>query len=285
MDKIKQQQINEITEYFIYTELAKLSTNKKNIKTLNEIAKQELGHYKFWGNITKREEKPNQWRIKKYIWLAKIFGLSFSLRLMEMGEDEASKFYAPLRDKYPDVASIEEEELQHEQKLIGILNDTRLNYVGSIVLGLNDALVEFTGTLAGLTFAFSNNKIVGATGLVMGIAASLSMAASGYLSSQEEEQNENINPTTAAIYTGFSYLITVAFLVIPYLIQDNPYIALGSMLTVTVLIIAGYTYYVSVAKAVSFKRRFLQMAVISLGVSAISFGIGMLIKQVFGVNV
>jgi len=285
MNKIKQQQINEITEYFIYTELAKFSTNKKNTKTLNEIAKQELGHYKFWKNITKREEKSNQRRIKKYIWLAKIFGLSFSLRLMEMGEDEASKFYAPLKVKYPGVKTIEEEELQHEQKLIGILNDTRLNYAGSIVLGLNDALVEFTGTLAGLTFAFSNNKIVGATGLVMGIAASLSMAASGYLSSKEEEQNENINPTTAAIYTGLSYLITVAFLVIPYLIQDNPYIALGSMLTVTVLIIAGYTYYVSVAKAVSFKKRFLQMAVISIGVSAISFGIGMLVKQVFGVNV
>jgi len=96
MAKIKQQQINEITEYFIYTELAKLSTNKKNTKILNEIAKQELGHYKFWKNITKTEEKPNQWQIKKYVWLTKIFGLSFSLRLMEMGEDEASKFYAPM---------------------------------------------------------------------------------------------------------------------------------------------------------------------------------------------
>jgi VIT1/CCC1 family predicted Fe2+/Mn2+ transporter len=285
MNKIKEQQINEITEYFIYTELAKLSTNKKNTEILSEIAKQELGHYNFWGNITKKEAKPNQWRIKKHVFLAKIFGLSFSLRLMEMGEDEASKFYASLKGKYPEVETIEQEELEHEQKLIGILNDTRLNYAGSIVLGLNDALVEFTGTLAGLTFAFNNNKIVGTTGLVMGIAASLSMAASGYLSSQEEDANENINPTTAAIYTGFSYLITVAFLVLPYLLQDNPYVALASMLTITVLIIAGYTYYVSVAKSVSFKKRFSQMALISLGVAAISFGIGIAIKQVFGVDV
>ena len=203
-----------------------------------------------------------------------------------MGEDEAGKFYASIKDKYEGVAQIEEDELQHEQKLIAILNDSRLNYAGSVVLGLNDALVEFTGTLAGLTFAFNNNKIVGATGLVMGFAASLSMAASGYLSSKEnEETNENINPITASIYTGVSYLLTVAFLVSPYLIQDNPYIALALMLIVTVLIIAGYTYYISVAKAVSFKSRFTQMAAISLGVAAISFGVGLLIKHVFGVDV
>lgn len=285
MDKILKQQSNEITEHVIYSELAKIANDENNKAVLQEISTQELGHYNFWKNITHKESEPNSWRIKKHIFLAKIFGLSFSLRLMEMGEDEARKFYAFIKDKYEGVAQIEEDELLHEQKLISILNDSRLNYAGSIVLGLNDALVEFTGTLAGLTFAFNNNKIVGTTGLIMGIAASLSMAASGYLSSKEEDQNEKINPTTAAIYTGFSYLITVAFLVFPYLIQDNPYIALGAMLTITVLIIAGYTYYISVAKSVSFKKRFSQMAFISLGVAAISFGIGILVKKVFGVDV
>jgi len=286
MVSILKQQQNEITEHLIYLELAKIAKDEKNKATLQEISTQELGHYNFWKTITKKETQPNNWRIKKHILLAKIFGLSFSLRIMEMGEDEASKFYASIKDKYEGVAQIEEDELLHEQKLISILNDSRLNYAGSIVLGLNDALVEFTGTLAGLTFAFNNNKIVGATGLVMGLAASLSMAASGYLSSKENaEENENINPVTASVYTGFSYLITVVFLVSPYLIQDDPYIALVTMLSVTVLIIAGYTYYISVAKAVSFKSRFLQMAIISLGVAAISFGIGLLIKQVFGVDV
>ncbi|AMC11095.1 rubrerythrin family protein [Lutibacter profundi] len=285
MNKIVKQQQNEITEHLIYAELAKISTDKKNIEILYEISSQELSHYEFWKGITKKEIKPNKWKIKKYVWLAKMFGLSFSLRLMEMGESEASKFYSSIAEKYPEALTIQEEELQHEQKLIGILNDNRLNYAGSIVLGLNDALVEFTGTLAGLTFAFSNNKIVGATGLIMGFAASLSMAASGYLSSKEEEENEKINPITAAIYTGVSYILTVVFLVAPYLILDNPYLALGLMLLTTVLIIAGYTYYISVAKILSFKKRFIQMAVISIGVAAISFGIGTIIKQIFGVNI
>lgn len=284
-NKIYQQQTNEITEHFIYAELAKLSKDEKNTATLIEISEQELTHYNFWKNITKKEAEPDKRKIKKYIWLAKIFGLSFSLRLMEMGEDLAGKFYNSIKNQYPEVSSIEEDELEHEQKLIGILNDTRLNYAGSIVLGLNDALVEFTGTLAGLTFAFSNNSIIGATGLVMGFAASLSMAASGYLSSQEEEVNDKINPATAAMYTGISYILTVFILVIPYLIQSDPYIALGSMLLATVFIIAGYTYYISIAKQLSFKKRFVQMASISLCVAAISFGIGTIIKQVFGVDV
>ena len=286
MTSILKQQQNEITEHLIYLELAKLSKDENNKKVLTEIANQELEHYNFWKNITKQEVKPNQRRIKKHVFLAKTLGLSFSLRLMEMGEDEAGKFYASIKDKYPQVVEIEKEELEHEQKLINLLNDSRLNYAGSIVLGLNDALVEFTGTLAGLTFAFNNNKIVGMTGLVMGFAASLSMAASGYLSSKEEaEINEKINPVTAAIYTGSAYIFTVFFLVSPYLFQDNPYVAIILMLIMTVLIIAGYTYYISVAKNVSFKKRFLGMASISLGVSIISYGIGLIIKSVFGIDV
>lgn len=285
MKRILQQERNEITEHLIYKELARLSSNEKNKVTLNEIAEQELGHYHFWKKITGRDVEPSKWKINKYLFLAKIFGLSFALRLMESGEEEAQKFYAEVSKKYPEALKIQADETTHEQKLIGILNDTRLNYAGSIVLGLNDALVEFTGTLAGLTFAFGNNKIVGATGLVMGFAASLSMAASGYLASREEADNVDINPVTAAIYTGVSYLLTVVFLVSPYLLQSDPYIALGTMLLTTVLIIAGYTYYISVAKSISFKSRFFQMAAISLGVAAFSFGVGILIKKVFGVSV
>lgn len=284
MDKIFQQQKHELTEHAIYLELAQLTKDEENEKILREIGEQELEHYEFWKTVTGKEAKPDQRRIKKYKRLAKTFGLSFALRLMEQGEADASEFYDSISGVHPEAIRLKEEEEEHEQRLIGILNDDRLNYAGAIVLGLNDALVEFTGTLAGLTFAFANNLIVGSTGLVMGVAASLSMAASGYLASREDEQEEN-NPVTSAIYTGSAYMITVVFLVLPYFLLNNPYIALGIMLAVTIGIIASYTYYISVAKAISFKKRFVEMALISLGVAVISFGIGMLIKYVFGVEV
>lgn len=284
MDKIYKQQQHELTEHYIYLELAQMSADKENKKILTEIAAQELEHYHFWKSVTGKEGKANQKRIKKYKRLANIFGLSFALRLMEKGEADASAFYESIGNEHPEALRIKQDEEDHEQKLIGILNDNRLNYAGAIVLGLNDALVEFTGTLAGLTFAFGNNLIIGSTGLVMGVAASLSMAASGYLASREDDIQET-NPITSAIYTGSAYIITVIFLVLPYFLLSNPYIALAIMLLTTILIIALYTYYISVAKAISFKTRFIEMALISLGVAIISFGIGMLIKNVFGVEV
>jgi len=284
MEKIFKQQKHELTEQVIYRELAAISKDEGNAKVLLEIADQELAHYEFWKSITGKEAKPDYRRVHKYKRLANIFGLSFALRLMELGEVEANEFYASIASEYPEALKIKEDEEQHEQRLISILNDERLNYAGAIVLGLNDALVEFTGTLAGLTFAFANNLIVGSTGLVMGVAASLSMAASGYLASREGE-SEDTNPVTSAIYTGSAYMITVVFLVLPYFLLNNPYLALAIMFGVTILIIAGYTYYISVAKAIGFRRRFVEMALISLGVALISFGIGMLIKHVFGVEV
>jgi VIT1/CCC1 family predicted Fe2+/Mn2+ transporter len=278
-----EQQRNEITEYVIYQKLAELSKDSKNREILLNISKDEERHYDFWKTVTGIDVEPNNRTVKKYLMLAKFFGLSFSLRLMERGEEGASQFYDSIAVDIPDVIAIKEDEELHEQQLIGILNDDRLNYAGAIVLGLNDALVEFTGTLAGLTFAFGNNKIIGVTGLVMGVAASLSMAASGYLASQEDERDE-LNPIKSAAFTGIAYIVTVAFLVFPYLIQDNPYYALGGMLIVTILIIAAYTYYISVAKNVKFSRRFSSMVAISLGVAVLSFGIGMLVKQVFNVD-
>ncbi len=281
--KYIEQQQNEITEYFIYQKLAALSEDKKNRDILLKISEDEKKHYDFWKTVTNTEVEPNQRQVKKYLRLAKLFGLSFSLRLMEKGEEGAGKFYDSIAGELPQVLTIKEDEELHEQQLIGILNDERLNYAGAIVLGLNDALVEFTGTLAGLTFAFGNNKVIGVTGLIMGVAASLSMAASGYLSSQEDDRDE-LNPVKSALFTGLAYIVTVAFLVFPYLIQDNAYLALGGMLLITVLIIAVYTYYISVAKNVKFSRRFSGMIIISLGVALLSFGIGMLVKKIFNVD-
>lgn len=276
--KIIQQQQNEITECEIYRELAALTKSDHNRDILLRISREEKAHYDFWKKITGKSLEPEKWKVKRFVLISRIFGLFFGLRLLEMGEADASKFYDSLKDEYPEVKDIQKDEEEHEQELIAMLKDSRLDYAGAIVLGLNDALVEFTGTLAGLTFAFANNKMVGAMGIIMGIAASLSMAASGYLASREDEVTAT-NPITSAIYTGLSYILTVVFLVIPYFVQDDPYIALGGMLFATIGIIALYTYYISVAKNISFKSRFWEMVAISLGVAVLSFGIGTFIKE------
>ena len=74
-----------------------------------------------------------------------------------------------------------------------MIDEEKVKHIGSMVLGINDALVEITGTLAGLTFALQNSALVGLAGLITGIAATLSMGASEYLS-QNSEGKENLVP-------------------------------------------------------------------------------------------
>ena len=109
------------------------------------------------------------------------------------------------------------------------------------------------------------------------------MAASEYLSTRTEETQKQ--PVRAAIYTGIAYVITVMLLVLPYLLIPNYMLDLAITLTIAVLIIAAFNYYVSVAKDQPFRSRFLEMAGLSLSVAALSFIIGNFIRQWLGVDV
>jgi VIT1/CCC1 family predicted Fe2+/Mn2+ transporter len=283
--RILAQQRAEHTEHYIYSRLAALSRDEKNRRILETVARDEYRHYQVWRSITGRDMPPTRWRIAVYVILARVFGLSFALKLMEGGEDRAQTFYREVAPRYPQVTAIGEDEKRHEKAVVDLLNDERLAYAGAIVLGLNDALVELTGTLAGLTLAFANGSLIAITGLIMGIAASLSMASSGYLSAQEGENGNGTDPLKSAIYTGVAYLVTVVVLIAPYFVLDNVFSALAAMLGSSVVIIAGYTFYISVAKQVAFVPRFAKMAAISMGVAAISFAIGWLLKRLIGIDV
>ena len=164
-----------------------------------------------------------------------------------------------------------------------MLDEERLQYVGSMVLGLNDALVELTGSLAGFTFAMQNTRLIALSGLIIGISATFSMASSEFLAARSEGRDDALKSCT---YTGIAYLITVILLIAPYLIFSNEQflLALICMLLVVVLIIAGFTYYTSVAQDQPFKSRFLEMAIISISVAVISFFVGVLAKKFLGVD-
>ncbi len=274
---IKLFQKNEITEYRIYSSLAKQIKDQHNKEILQHIAADELRHAQFWQSLSGHKISPNHLVIVWYAFIAKVFGLSFGLKLMERGEKLAQKLYNDIVVEVPEAQEVMDDEHRHEAELLDMLSERKLDYAGSIVLGLNDALVELTGALTGLTFALSNPRLIAVTGLVTGIAASLSMAASGYLQSREED-DENKNPITSAIYTGVTYIITVAILIAPYLLLNNVYLSWMIMLIASIVIIASYTFYITTAKSQKFGRRFLEMAAISLGVAIITFGIGSVIR-------
>jgi vacuolar iron transporter family protein len=202
---------------------------------------------------------------------------------MERGEGEAKINYEALSEYINDAKKIARDEDAHEKQLISLIEEEKLDYAGSIVLGLNDALVELTGALAGLTFALQNTRLIALAGLITGIAASFSMAASEYLSQRTDGDVDTA--LKSSIYTGIAYIITVILLILPYLLIGHFMICLGMTMTIALFIIFFFNYYISVAKDLNFKARFFEMAFISLGVSVITFLIGVLIRQFIGIQV
>jgi vacuolar iron transporter family protein len=283
LKKVIQFQQTEITEYHIYKRLAKRIKSLENAKILDQIAEDERRHYEGWKKYSQREVPPHRFNLWFYYFVSMLFGFTFGVKLMEQGEQAAQANYASVAKVIPEAAQYQKEEDRHEQKLINMLDEERLQYAGSVVLGLNDALVELTGALAGLTLALQNVKLIALSGLITGIAASMSMAASEYLSTRSEETTKQ--PVRAAIYTGIAYIITVTLLVLPYLLFENYYLDLAIALTTAVVIIAVFNYYISVSKGESFRARFLEMAGLSLGVATFSFIIGYFIRQWLGIEI
>jgi len=281
--KIITAQRNEITEAHIYRLLADKTKDNHNRDVLLEIAEEETKHYYYWFTITNTKIEPDKWKIWKYTTITSLFGLTFGIKLMEGGEKQAQINYDEIIPEVPSAIKIRDEEQQHENELIGLIDEERLEYMSSVVLGLNDALVELTGALAGLTLALQNSKLIAMAGLITGIAASLSMAASEYLSTKAESGKKN--PKKAAIYTGIAYILTVTLLILPYLVLANLYLALCCTLVLAILIIFLFTYYIAIAKTTSFKSHFFEMAGLSLSVAIFSFGIGFIIRKLFGIEI
>ena len=281
---IKRMQQNELTESVIYEKIAAFAKGEENKQTLLRLAREEKAHYQIWQKYTQQEMKPEKGKIFKYTWLARIFGFTFAVKLMERGEEGAQNEYDKLIEEIPESTTIRQQEEEHEQALLAMLDEERLRYVGSMVLGLNDALVELTGSLAGFAFALQNTRLIALSGLIVGISATFSMASSEFLAARSEGRSDALKSCT---YTGIAYLLTVVALIAPYLIFPAQYYiaAMLCMLLVVILIIAGFTFYTSVAQDQPFKRRFLEMALISVGVAVLSFVVGILAKKFLGVDV
>jgi VIT1/CCC1 family predicted Fe2+/Mn2+ transporter len=281
--RIAEFQKNEITEHHIYKHLATRVSGVKNRRIFAQISDDEMRHYNVWKNYTRQDVAPSRFRIWLYSLISTLFGFTFAVKLMENGEKAAQLNYERMAGSWDDISGILKDEEEHEQALLTLLDEERLQYTGSIVLGLNDALVELTGALAGLTFALQNNRIVALTGMITGFAAALSMASSEYLSTKTEAGSKS--PVKAAFYTGIAYILAVTVLITPYLFLQNIYFSLGMAFAGAFMIVAIFNFYISVAKGVPFRSRFLEMAGLIVVVAGISFAAGLAIRFFFGVSV
>jgi VIT1/CCC1 family predicted Fe2+/Mn2+ transporter len=280
--EIAKAQRNEFTEHLIYERLARSEKDPENKAVLERISNEELEHSVFWKQFTEKDMEPSKPKIWKYTLTSKIFGITFAIKLMEMGEENAQVDYGKIADHIPEARRIVQDENRHEEELISLIDEERLRYVGSMVVGLNDALIELTGALAGFTLAFQDTRIAAMAGLITGIAGALSMTASEYLTTRTEG-GEKI-PRKASFYTGSTYILVVALLILPFLLFSNLFLCLTVMILDAIIVIFVFTYYISVARDIPFKRRFAEMLSISLGIAALTFIIGLLVRIFLNIN-
>lgn len=284
--RVREFQKDEITGHLLYKRFSEIIKDEHNAKVMLDMSDTELRHYHFWKNISNEDVKPNNFKIFIFVLMMRVLGLTFTTKLLEHGEVAGAAEYAEFDSIVPGAGQLGLDEEEHERSLSAMIEEELLSYMGSIVLGLNDALVELTGTLAGLTFALQSGTLVAVSGLITGIAAAFSMAASAFLSSRADGDPK---AGRSAIYTGIAYLITVILLILPYLLIPQAgfgiYLSLIVTLLIAVFIIFSFNFYLSVAKDLNFKSRFFEMLGISLGVAAFSFLVGMLVRTIFGVDI
>ena len=276
-------QRNEITEYFIYDRLAQATSDTHNRGVLKRISSDELRHHNLCNEYTCQDVKPIKPKIWLYYFISRIFGMTFGLKLMERGEEKAHLTYQQLAKSMPDIGSIAQDEARHERQLIDLIDDERLKYTSDVVRGLNVALVELTGALAGLTLAVQNTGFVVTTGMIIGIIMSLSVAGTEYIATKSGSAIKK--PLKSVIYAGLANIFTVLFLLFPYFLFTNIYFSLGFMILNALIIISIFAFYISVTRDLSVKKMFLEMAGISLGVAALAFGIGLLARTFLHIHV
>lgn len=273
-------QKSEITEHEIYKNLAKRVHGLKSRRILSQIADDEMRHYNVWKTYTRRDVAPNRIKVWFFTVISMVFGFTFAIKLMENSEKRANLLYSRFPGSFKEVNGIIRDEEEHEQALQMLFDEERLQYAGSVIFTINNALVELMGVLAGLTFLLQNSRAVALTASITGIAAAFSMGASSYFATASVPGGAN--PLVTALSTGFAYILTVLLLIAPYFIFNDLVRSFGTSLFVSVVIIGLFNYYISVVRLLSFKSRFLQMVTLSATVAVFSFLAGYLIRFSFG---
>lgn len=261
----------------IYRKLAGLTADPRNSEILEEISEEEREHYEIFKSYTGRGTGPRTLRIWFFLLLSRIFGLTFVIKQMERFEDRAQVDYRELAGLIPEAETILKEEEEHEKRLIEMISERRLEYIGDILRGLNAALVEKTGELAGLTLVLKDPGLVAVVVLITGMGTASALAGTEYLVARTERGKAL--PAVSSYYSGLACMATVALLVAPYLLISDIWMSFGVAVAIGALVILVFTYYVSVVFDHSFWKRFVEMGSIGLGVGALVFIAGYALEE------
>ena len=281
---------NELTEHVVYHRLAQLEKNPENREALERLSAQEHTHYEFWKSLLPDAEAAKI-RARWYtVWglsfLRIALGVTFMTKFLESHENDAVQKYRDIAKSIPEshrerFAQVIEDEKSHEKALIAQLKEKRIAYMGFIVLGLADAIVEITGVHAGFLGVTGSTLIAGVAGIIVGFSAAISMGSAGYLQAKQDTEK-------SAILSGFltwaSYFCSVVLLALPYFLIHVMIPAFIVSTSVGIVLVAGFTFYGAIVFDRKFWREFFETVGLMLGTALATFLLGTIVGAVFHIN-
>ena len=282
---------NELTEHVVYGRLARMERNPENRAALERLSAQEHAHYEFWKSLIPEAEarriRPRTHAAWGIPLLRIIFGVTFITKYLELHEKNAVGTYERIIDAIPEAhrarfREIIEDERTHERELIKELKERRVSYVGFIVLGLADAIVEITGVHAGFLGVTGSTLIAGIAGVIVGFAASISMGSASYLQAKQEPGNQS--PLVSGFATWVSYFFSVILLALPYFLIRVMIIAFTVSTSVGIILVAAFTFYGAVVFDRKFWREFGETVGLMLGTALLTYLLGAIVGGAFHVN-
>ena len=280
---------------------------------LDQLIPIETRHHAFWqaffGLDLPRLDPGRRLKLWLMVAVARLFGAPAIHLILEAIEVFGVRKYLTVWRQYEHgplgaaVREVLEDEFKHEDAVVMAESERQISpqRVRDIFLGLNDGLVEILGAVSGFFGAFADATTVLVGGLMVGVAGALSMGAGAYLagSSEAEVRSTEVRrrrflgvaepagessdtPVRSGIRVGVSYIIGAVVPVLP--------VAFGARTLLPSLAVAGGVI-VLVSAILAFlsgmdvrRRIVLNLGIIAAAV-AISYGIGLAAKALWGITV
>lgn len=302
--------LDELFDLTLYRALRDISGPSLQ-SMLEELISVETKHLTFWQgffNTTVSTLDPaRRFRLWLIILACKLFGPTAVHLVLEAIEVYGVRKYLSLWEKYKNgplgaaVRGILEDEFKHEDAIVSRMTERKINpdRIRNIFLGFNDGLVEILGAVSGFFAAFTQTGLVLIAGLTTAVAGALSMAAGAYVAVSSENEirwtqrgkeqflqggevsiEGKESAITSASIVGIGYFAGAAVPILPVLFGAKS--ALISVMTGGVIIIL-VSMILSFLSGMNIRKRILTNLVIIAGAVGITYGIGILVRTLFGV--
>jgi VIT1/CCC1 family predicted Fe2+/Mn2+ transporter len=281
--------------------------------TLDELIRVETRHVAFWqeffGLPLATLDRGRRLKLALLAATCRLFGRPAIHLVLEAIEVFGVRKYLSLWQAYRDgplgaaVRGILEDELQHEDAVVGAAAARRINpqRIRDIFLGLNDGLVEILGAVSGFFAAFGDAVTVLVASSTVAVAGSLSMAAGAYVATSSEQEVRRTererrrflgepveddggdgSALGSAWLVGASYLAGATLPVLPVLAGART--ALVPLLTAGTLIVV-VSALLAFLSGMDVRRRIGANLVIIAAAVGITYAIGLLARALFGIAV